>query len=84
MNTKLVLDIEEEIITTVKAYAKENGTSLSEIVENYFKLLTNDRKPLESEKLSPAVKKIRGRLPYKDSMNYKSILEEELNKKYGR
>lgn len=36
MNTKLTLTIEKEVIATAKAYAKEKGQSLSDLVENYF------------------------------------------------
>ena len=40
MNTKLTLTIEKEVIQIAKAYAKEKGQSLSELVENYLKLST--------------------------------------------
>lgn len=46
MNTKLTLTIEKEIIEVTKSYAKERGQSLSEIVENYFKLITDNKRKL--------------------------------------
>ncbi len=60
MKTKLTLTIEKEIIQITKEYAKENGQSLSELVENYFKLITNERRPIKANELSPRVKRLRG------------------------
>ncbi|MEM6736185.1 MAG: DUF6364 family protein, partial [Bacteroidota bacterium] len=52
MNTKLTLTIEEEVIKIAKEYAKEKGQSLSDLVENYFKLITINRRQIEPEQLS--------------------------------
>ena len=60
MNTKLTLTIEKEVIQVAKDYAKEKGQSLSELVENYYNLITNDRRPLKSQDLSPRIKRLRG------------------------
>ena len=84
MNTKLTLTIEEEVIRIAKEYAKEKGQSLSDLVENYFKLITNNRRQIEPEQLSPRVKRLRGIIKMDDELDYKKILEEELTKKYGR
>lgn len=40
MKTTLILTIEKEVIEIAKEYAKENGLSLSEMVENYLKYVT--------------------------------------------
>lgn len=37
MNTKLTLSIEEQVIKSAKEYAKAQGRSLSNIVEEYIK-----------------------------------------------
>lgn len=83
MNTKLTLTIEKEVIEFAKEYAKEKGQSLSEMVENYFKLLTVSRRKLSEKKLSPKVRKLRGILKTDENFDYKKILTEELSKKYG-
>lgn len=44
MNTKLTLTIEREIIEKAKNYAKAKNRSLSDIIENYLKLLTQEEK----------------------------------------
>lgn len=83
MNTKLTLTIEKEVIEIAKEYAKEKGQSLSEMVENYFKFVTNKRIKTEEKQLSPKVKKLRGIIKTNESFDYKQILTEELSKKYG-
>lgn len=50
MNTKLTLTIEKEGIEIAKKYAKEKGQSLSELVENYPKWITVNRKKLCQKK----------------------------------
>ena len=84
MNTKLTLTIEKEVIRTAKEYAKEKGQSLSDLVENYFKLITNDKRVLKSEELSPRVKRLRGIIKTKEDLDYKELLAEELLRKYGK
>ena len=84
MNTKLTLTIEKEVIQIAKEYAKEKGQSLSDLVENYFKLITNERRPLKANELSPRVKRLRGIIKTNKELNYKQILTEELLKKYGK
>lgn len=83
MNTKLTLTIEKEIIEVAKEYAKEKGQSLSEMVENYFKFVTGNRKKIKEKPLSPKVRKLRGIIKVDDNFDYKQILTEELAKKYG-
>ncbi len=60
MNTKLTLTIDKELIEIAKKYAKENGQSLSELVENYFKFVTVQRNKIQGKQLSPKVRKLRG------------------------
>lgn len=40
MDTKLTLTLNKDIIEFAKKYAASNQTSLSDLVENYFKALT--------------------------------------------
>ena len=84
MNTKLTLTIEKEVIQIAKEYAKEKGQSLSDLVENYFKLITNERRSLKANELSPRVKRLRGIIKTNKELSYKQILTEELLKKYGK
>lgn len=82
MNTKLTLTIEKKVIKTAKEYAKEKGQSLSDLVENYFKLITRDRREIQPEQLSPRIQRLRGIMTIDDDFDYKEVLTEELSKKY--
>jgi hypothetical protein len=83
MNTKLTLTIEKEVIKTAKEYAKEKGESLSDLVENYFKLITKDRRETHPKELSPRIQRLRGIIKVDSDFDYKKVLTEELSKKYG-
>ena len=82
MNTKLTLTIEKEIIEEAKVYAREKGQSLSDIVENYLKLLTKEQREIKPKQLSPRVQRLRGILKVDEDFDYKKVVEEELSKKY--
>ena len=56
MNTKLTLSLEKTVIEEAKSYAKKTGRSLSELVENYFKSLTE--KSEIPDDIHPKVKKL--------------------------
>lgn len=84
MNTKLTLTIEKEVIEEAKEYAKEKGQSLSDLVENYFKLITKDERKVKASQLSPRIKRLRGILKAEKDFDYKRVLEEELSKKYEK
>jgi len=83
MNTKLTLTLEREVAKVAKDYAKEKGQTLSELVENYFKMITSKRKNTDPNQLSPNVRKLRGIIKTNETIDYKKILTEELSKKYG-
>ncbi len=83
MNTKLTLTLEKEVIETAKVFAKEKGQSLSELVENYFKLLTRNSAKSKQNQLSPKVKALKGILKVQPDFDYKEVLKEEIIKKHG-
>lgn len=58
MDTKLTLKLDKSIIDRAKEYAKEKNISLSKMIENYLKALTN--KPEEEIKISPLVESLIG------------------------
>jgi|TARA_B110000967_G_C18684738_1_gene459956 hypothetical protein len=81
MNTKLTLTLEKEIIERAKKYAKGEKRSLSDIIENYLKLITKKQKS-KSEKLNPAVASLKGSFKAPKNFDYKKELEARLEKKY--
>jgi predicted HicB family RNase H-like nuclease len=49
MDAKLTLSIDKEVARKAKVYAKTKGRSLSDLVENYLKLLTKNTAIEETE-----------------------------------
>jgi predicted CopG family antitoxin len=82
MNTKLTLTIEQEIIKKAKEYAKDNNRSLSDIIENYLKVLTREEQKQKNKKLNPVVKSLKGSFKMPKNMDYKKELRNRLEKKY--
>jgi hypothetical protein len=82
MNTKLTLTIDQEIIERAKSYAKDKNRSLSNIIENYLKMLTKADKVEQIEKLNPIVKSLKGSFKMPKDMNYEKELERRLEEKY--
>ena len=82
MNTKLTLTIEQEIIKRAKDYAKEKNRSLSDIIENYLKVLTKEEQKQKDKKLNPVVKSLKGSFKMPKNMDYKKELRNRLEEKY--
>jgi len=59
MTTKLTLTVEEDIIKKAKSYAKQTGRSLSELIETYLEMLTEEHTG-EKLQISPKLKKLAG------------------------
>ena len=58
MQAKLTLSIDDEIIGQAKDYARSQHRSLSNMVENYLKLVVRKESP--SEEISPIVASLTG------------------------
>ena len=80
MTTKLTLTIDDSVIAIAKKYAKQNGKSLSDIVENY--LLSLSSKGNTEENISPSILKLMGSIELPDNFDYKKELTKGLAKKY--
>ncbi len=82
MNTKLTLTIEQEVIKRAKDYAKEKNRSLSDIIENYLKVLTKEEQKQKAKELNPVVKSLKGSFKMPKNMDYKKELRGRLEEKY--
>lgn len=82
MNTKLTLTIEREVIERAKEYARSQNRSLSDIIENYLKILTKEGRTRDLKKLNPVVKSLKGSFKMPEDMDYKKELRNRLEKKY--
>jgi replicative DNA helicase len=81
MNTKLTLTIEQSIIEKAKKYASGKGRSLSDIIENYLKIITKEEQTREVE-LTPIVKSLKGTFKEPRNFDYKTELSKKLAEKY--
>jgi hypothetical protein len=81
MDAKLTLSIDKEVARRAKVYAKNKGRSLSDLVENYLKLLTKNT-PVEDTEYTPRVKSLLGSVTLPDDFDYKKELADALTKKY--
>ncbi|MBC7426852.1 MAG: hypothetical protein H7321_09985 [Bacteroidia bacterium] len=79
MTTKLILTIEKSIIERAELYAKNNGRSLSEIIENYLYTITQDS---FAEEISPRLKKIIGVVKLPKDFDEKKALRLNLEQKH--
>jgi len=81
MNTKLTLTIEHTLIDKAKKYAKDNGRSLSDIIENYLKVMIKDdhTKVIDA---TPITSSLRGAFKAPKDFDYKKELSKGLSEKY--
>ena len=84
MNTKLTLSIEEQVIERAKEYAKKQGRSLSNIVEEYLKSIAKQKKSKVINKLDPLVEELCGSVKIPENKSYDEILEESIIEKYSK
>ena len=76
MQTKLTLRLEETLIQQAKDYAKQYDKSLSQVVADYFQLITQQS---ESSKAAPITQSLIGILEPNavDEQDYKKHLEDK-------
>lgn len=83
MSTKLTLTVDQSVIESAKEYAKRNRRSLSNIIEEYLKSLTEKSSSKKEKNLSKIVAELKGSVkdpyPYK---SYKEILTDALVEKH--
>ncbi len=81
MNTKLTLTIEQSLIEKSKQYAKGKGRSLSDIIENYLKVIIKEDsvKVIDS---TPITSSLRGSFKAPKDFDYKEQLTNRLSGKY--
>lgn len=81
MNTKLTLAIEDSLIEKAKEYAKGKGRGLSDIVENYLRVLTKDENTQVIDS-TPIATSLRGSFKAPNDFDYKEELSKGLSRKY--
>lgn len=83
MPTKLTLTVDENVIESAKEYAKRNKRSLSNIIEEYLKSLTDSKESRKKPKLSKLVKELKGSVKDPNpNKSYKELLSDALIEKH--
>jgi len=85
MSSKLTLSVDQKIIEEAKKYAKLNGRSLSNLVEEYLKSLVKQSDDHVDFEVSPAIRALYGSVKFSQAdkdADYKLIVREERAKKY--
>ncbi|MCF8372198.1 MAG: DUF6364 family protein [Bacteroidales bacterium] len=80
MQTKLTISLEQSIAEKAKLYAKGKEGGLSELIENFLKLILQDNQP--KIKLSPSIKRLKGSIKLPDDFDYKTELSKSITQKY--
>lgn len=77
MNTKLTLNLDKNIISEAKTYAKSHNVSLSKLIENYLNSLTRETKKKAS--VSPLVESLTGVIPndYDERNEYRNYIDKK-------
>ena len=81
MDAKLTLSIDKDVARKAKVYARSKGRSLSDLVENYLKLLTKNS-AVEDSEFTPRVKSLLGCITLPEDFDYKKEIADYLIKKY--
>ncbi|MCP4287520.1 MAG: antitoxin [Gammaproteobacteria bacterium] len=55
MQTKLTLRLEDSLIHQAKTYAKQHGKSLSQVVSDYFQILTRRAEGVETPSITQSL-----------------------------
>ncbi len=78
MDAKLTLSMDSSIIASMKGYANENNSSISQIVETFFRNLLSSQS--DKRNISPLVQELSGIIPEEE--NEKEDYTSYLEKKY--
>ena len=77
MDSKLTLNVDKDLARKAKVYARSRGRSLSDLVESYFKILTNKATDAENE-LTTRVKSLLGSIKLTEDFDYKADLSDKI------
>ena len=81
MNTKLTLSIESQVIESAKDYAKKQGRSLSNIVEEYLKSMSKPREA-SNQGFHPLIEELCGSVQLPSDLSYDEVIKEAKMAKY--
>ena len=80
MLSKLTISLDKDVIEQAKILAKKKGRSLSEMIENYLKVMVKKDSP--ALEISADIKKLQGSVKLPADFDYKKSLQQAIAKKY--
>ncbi len=80
METKLTLRLRKNVIERAKVYARDHKTSLSQMIENYLRSITDSEKT--QDEISPLVDSLSGVIELEQDYDYKKDYTGHLENKY--
>jgi len=83
MNSKLTLKLNDRTIKRAKKYAERNRQSLSSLVENYFKIISENEELNEIE-ISPNVLELSGIIDLPENFDLKNEYKKHLEEKFSQ
>ncbi len=81
MQAKLTLTMEKVVIQNAKKYARQQGSSLSALVENFLKMVTREDKQGKHE-ITPRIRELRGSFKAPEGFDYRKELSKALTSKH--
>ena len=82
MPEKLTLTLDKRVIQSAKEYAARNRTSLSRMVEQYFRSLTSGSE-FDEESVPPITRELTGMAEMDTKATDKEMLSEALQKRFN-
>lgn len=82
MTKKLTLKMNDKIIERAKRYAAKRRQSLSQLVEDYFRFLS-EKEPAENIQMSPTVEELSGSVSLPSDYDPKTDYSRYLGQKYS-
>ncbi|HHN47682.1 MAG TPA: hypothetical protein ENN08_01880 [Bacteroidales bacterium] len=80
METKLTLRLRKNVIERAKVYARDHKTSLSQMIENYLRSITDSAKTQDD--ISPLVDSLSGVIELEQDYDYKKDYTDHLENKF--
>lgn len=81
MQTKLTLTMDEGVIRSAKIFARQQGSSLSSLIENMLRMLIKEKDKQESG-ISPGMMELMGSFKAPEGFDYRKELSKALAKKH--
>ena len=78
MNTKFTLSLDKDVIEKARKFAKDNGRTLSNLVETKLKVAV---KVVDEDEIHPDIKKLTGKIHTPVNFNHKTEMKKIMAKK---